>query len=81
MWLRILRMLETLRIMRTKSNVRAVKTAVRKKRQTATVDAVSFSFFRAPVVGLEPCLECTPGFVYRYLVSDYAKRLKRSRTL
>lgn len=42
MWLRILRMLETLRIMRTKSNVRAVKTAVRKKRQTATVDAVSF---------------------------------------
>lgn len=28
-------MLETLRIMRTKSNVRAVKTAVRKKRQTA----------------------------------------------
>lgn len=64
---------ETLRIMRTKSNGRAVKTAGSGKKRMAMVDAVSFSFFRAPVVGLEPCLECTPGFVYRYLVSDYAK--------
>lgn len=33
----------------------------------------SFSFFRAPSVELEPCMECMPGFIYRYLQSDYAK--------
>ena len=29
--------------------------------------------FRAPSVELEPCMECMPGFIYRYLQSDYAK--------
>ena len=37
------------------------------------VQPASFSFFRAPSVELEPCMECMPGFIYRYLQSDYAK--------
>lgn len=39
----------------------------------ALVQPESFSFFRAPSVELEPCMECMPGFIYRYLQSDYAK--------
>lgn len=36
-------------------------------------EPTSFSFFRAPAVGKTPCFECMPGFIYKYLRSDYAK--------